>query len=418
MLMSNANFLMKLEYELDAMARRVGHRYFDRIEINLGQLHEEDSSEHLAVRVAEEVIRQLELTSHEPETGVSRPVSPLAIAIDTVVNGRTDLALPLHIRTWYQFAEWLSAQQHENPGFMEGLFAALKQNEAFRIELLNLPFSVVLAPLADALRWNEHDQKIVVDVNDVLERGSIQLQQHLATYRKLVYEQIFRQKTYSPEFQDLVIALLRDAERLVSAENRDDLSELLQRLRVDVQDFHVLPHLEGPGVQVSLLPEVPGYWINNAGLVLVAPFLPTLFERTHIAVDGSIQHPGEALQMLAYLDLGEDGQYAVDLNLYKVLCGIEIRERIHLPYSLTQSLREACDEMLEALIGQWPVLKNTTPNGLREAFFHREGKLEYDLNGYCLSVENKAQDILLGHLPWGIGVIKLPWMPRPIYTDW
>jgi hypothetical protein len=35
-----------------------------------------------------------------------------------------------------------------------------------------------------------------------------------------------------------------------------------------------------------------------------------------------------------------------------------------------------------------------------------------------LQVEQKAVDVLLNTLPWGIGVIKLPWMKEILHTEW
>jgi hypothetical protein len=33
-------------------------------------------------------------------------------------------------------------------------------------------------------------------------------------------------------------------------------------------------------------------------------------------------------------------------------------------------------------------------------------------------VENKTHDVLLSFLPWGYGIIKLPWLERPLFVDW
>jgi hypothetical protein len=35
-----------------------------------------------------------------------------------------------------------------------------------------------------------------------------------------------------------------------------------------------------------------------------------------------------------------------------------------------------------------------------------------------LQVEAESFDMLLGKLPWGISTMKLPWMNKPIFTDW
>jgi hypothetical protein len=37
---------------------------------------------------------------------------------------------------------------------------------------------------------------------------------------------------------------------------------------------------------------------------------------------------------------------------------------------------------------------------------------------WLLQVEAKTVDILLNQLPWGISMIKLPWMQRMLWIEW
>jgi hypothetical protein len=74
--------------------------------------------------------------------------------------------------------------------------------------------------------------------------------------------------------------------------------------------------------------------------------------------------------------------------------------------------------MLSEVIRHWSVLKNTSVAGLRETFLQREGRISPAANGWKLQIERKTVDVLLGKLPWGIGIIKLPWMNELMYVDW
>ena len=38
--------------------------------------------------------------------------------------------------------------------------------------------------------------------------------------------------------------------------------------------------------------------------------------------------------------------------------------------------------------------------------------------GEMAALRVESFDMLVGQLPWGIGIVKLPWMTKPIYTDW
>ncbi len=71
---------------------------------------------------------------------------------------------------------------------------------------------------------------------------------------------------------------------------------------------------------------------------------------------------------------------------------------------------EAADDMLFAAIEHWEVLSSTSPDGLREGFLQRSGKLEMVSGARRLQIEHNTLDILLDRLPWNIGIVKLPWM--------
>ena len=74
--------------------------------------------------------------------------------------------------------------------------------------------------------------------------------------------------------------------------------------------------------------------------------------------------------------------------------------------------------MLAALLRHWSALHSSSPQWLREQFFLRPAKLETVDGGVRLTVERRAQDVLLARLPWGIGVVALPWLAHRIFVHW
>ncbi len=48
----------------------------------------------------------------------------------------------------------------------------------------------------------------------------------------------------------------------------------------------------------------------------------------------------------------------------------------------------------------------------------RTGRLQQVDGGWRLLVEGRAQDVLLSRLPWGFGVISLPWLDTMLYVSW
>ena len=49
----------------------------------------------------------------------------------------------------------------------------------------------------------------------------------------------------------------------------------------------------------------------------------------------------------------------------------------------------------------------------------RPGMLAVDADGdWLLRVEARTVDILLDQLPWGVSLVKLPWMDRLLRVEW
>ena len=79
--------------------------------------------------------------------------------------------------------------------------------------------------------------------------------------------------------------------------------------------------------------------------------------------------------------------------------------------------RDEAESLLRAVIGHWKALKDTSPDGLREAFLARPGLLYLD-EPPRLHVETRSYDMLLRRLPWSFELVALPWLRRPIHVRW
>lgn len=160
-------------------------------------------------------------------------------------------------------------------------------------------------------------------------------------------------------------------------------------------------------------------YINNAGLVILAAFIPALFEKTGLAVANEIKYLDRAVCFLQFLVTESANMMEYELVLPKIICGVPIEQIIDTGrFHPDKALRKEADDVLTSVIEHWNILQNTSVNGLRESFLKRNGKLTFDGKDWLLQVEQQPYDMLLQHLPWNISIIKLPWMGQLLKTEW
>jgi len=166
----------------------------------------------------------------------------------------------------------------------------------------------------------------------------------------------------------------------------------------------------------------PAWPVHAAGLVLLHPFLPQLFAELELtAGDGRL--PASALPRTAALLYGlasgkaPPGEFV--LGLIKPLLGLHpddplpLDENDLVPGDLVEG-----EALLAAVIEHWTALRNTSVDALRLSFLQRRGLLRPAPDGWALHPDGESFDLLLGQLPWGISIVRLPWMTAPIFVEW
>ncbi|MEN6620785.1 MAG: contractile injection system tape measure protein [Smithella sp.] len=162
-----------------------------------------------------------------------------------------------------------------------------------------------------------------------------------------------------------------------------------------------------------------GIYLENAGLIILHPFLPQLFTALGISNDAGLLQPQRGLCLLHFLATGKTSAPEYELILPKILCNIPLELPVESDAALTEDEREEAVALLEAVIHHWEVLRNTSPDGLRGTFLLRPGKVSLRDDGdWLLQVEAQSFDILLDQLPWSISMIKLPWMEKILWVEW
>ncbi|AOM79956.1 hypothetical protein BFS30_24005 [Pedobacter steynii] len=164
-----------------------------------------------------------------------------------------------------------------------------------------------------------------------------------------------------------------------------------------------------------------GVFTIHAGLVLIHPFLNSLFQLLGLLQEKRFLHVAaqeKAIYLLHYLATGENQADEYELLIPKILCAYPVDQPIPGRIRLSDEEMEEADTLLKAAIASWDILKNTSPAGLREGFLQRSGKLQIRDGKIGLQVEKAAIDVLLDHLPWNLSLIKLPWLREIVQVEW
>ncbi len=82
-----------------------------------------------------------------------------------------------------------------------------------------------------------------------------------------------------------------------------------------------------------------------------------------------------AVQSLHYLATGHEKFFEGNLVFEKFICGIPLKIPVQKESLVTDDIKDEVQVLLKEAIRNWPALKNTSPDGLREMFIHRDGKL-------------------------------------------
>jgi hypothetical protein len=162
-------------------------------------------------------------------------------------------------------------------------------------------------------------------------------------------------------------------------------------------------------------------FINNAGLVLLHPFLHTLFENVGYTDkkvwigEGAMQR---AVVLTQSLVTGKEEYPEFDLLLNKILVGYPIEKTLPVEIYLSDFEKQEAQDVLQSVIKHWTALKKTSVEGLQSTFLTRNGKLFIEDSSWNLKVEQKTVDILIDNLPWGFSMVKTPWMKTMLKVDW
>jgi hypothetical protein len=161
--------------------------------------------------------------------------------------------------------------------------------------------------------------------------------------------------------------------------------------------------------------------VDNAGLVIAAPYLPRLFAMVNLLEGPTFKDDAaarRAVHLLQFMvDVRTDApEHGLVLN--KILCGVPLALPIERRIDATEHERHAIEGLIRGMIQNWQKIGQTSVTGFRESFLQRGGTLRLERDEWHLQVEPRAFDMLLDYIPWSFSVIKHAWMPQVVHVEW
>jgi Contractile injection system tape measure protein len=228
---------------------------------------------------------------------------------------------------------------------------------------------------------------------------------------------------HTGEINRLLTALETAPERALAEKSSELLAELSRST-----DFSMTAKSETAAPTV----EEPIY-TSNAGVVLLHPFLPTLFRNFELLDENndwvSVAHQLEAIYWIHYLATGQTDPSEDELTVAKLLTGFPLTEVIPV-YAMEpdsaflkrlqdpKTAQELTD-LLQVVRDNWRPMRNCTWEGLRTDFLTRSARIhQTNSMQYVLTVEPHTFDLMLPFKEWGVSMIKFSWMEEVLYVEW
>jgi len=158
------------------------------------------------------------------------------------------------------------------------------------------------------------------------------------------------------------------------------------------------------------------------GLMLLSPFLATLFRRMGLLEKNSFISEAEQLKAYKVLmtipKIDEEKEYEYQDLIPRIITGIAPEDTINYVPELTEADLTEIRNFLGAVISQWPIMANASVRGFIESFLIREGKVWKDGTIWKIEVNGHGADMILQTLTWGFSTMKFPWTSYLIETNW
>jgi hypothetical protein len=335
----------------------------------------------------------------------------------TVLKFKSKLILKKQIHSWSKHNSKISVLFKLFPEKeITKLIAFIHPKQLDSIKIFNEVLEVLnYNSLQEYLKLNSI-QKFTSKVLNVWSKHSI-----IINTPNLVLHSLFEELLLNPEIDAKeIVHQLERVQTGLNAEQTTLIKEILMQSNISKTQRK---NLEVPVLKENLPSLEPGssIYINNAGLILIWPFLSTLFNKLGL-LNGKLFMDDTSLQkailITQYVIFEDSANEESNLVLNKILCGVAPDFFVDTEIELNEREKSIAKSVLKAVTGNWEQLNKTSIVALRETFLKREGIIQRVEDNYKLIVEKKPFDMLLRTIPWNITMIQNSFMSFRLIVEW
>lgn len=316
------------------------------------------------------------------------------------------------------FSRMIANQQLQMPPILEKVLEKMKEQQTD--ELTQLIESKSETKLIAFIRYLRSDNTLISLIDPFLSTYYHHLKQQGRLENWFVaFCQSIQNNTIA---QEILMELEDFSSNDPSINKPDFFDDALKQLVKNLEEQQLKTN-----VKEHLIPQQ----IANAGIVLLNPFLPNLFNSINLFNDKnewlSINHQVAGIYAIHYLATESFEAEENELYLAKILTNYPLDERLPTyeenqtdqSIDFEEQLTTELTPLLTAIHENWRPMRNCTWAGLRNDFLSRTGELSQQENKqYLLTIEPHTLDVLLPSKNWGISMIKYSWMEEVVNVGW
>ncbi|MCA6220833.1 contractile injection system tape measure protein [Photorhabdus antumapuensis] len=261
------------------------------------------------------------------------------------------------------------------------------------------------------------DAKIISRITTELNNGTINIASIIALFRQAIAHHTPLNDWLKQLWQTIPVS--QHCKKYLSIEECQYLSE---RAITTEENNHNQHRTDDTTLsETTLLPEQTLLrQVNNAGILVLWPILPALFNQLGLIEKQKFIHRQaqfSAVDLLDYLIWGNEKVPIEHKGLNHILCGFMADENIEsMPIEPEKQL--ITEQWLDAVIAQLPAWKKLSHNDVRQLFLQRPGELRIDEQEINITIQHQPFDALLADWPWPLNIAKLPWLDHPVLINW